>query len=114
MQQAEGLNGGSGTYDADAGLTTPHGRPELPIIQLDQPCDDGMVQTYIRSGWPPSMQAHITGVGNIYSPQGPVHILREGRNLLAGVSTVWGRTQEYVSILAALEKAHVDNDFPMP
>ncbi|PGH17723.1 hypothetical protein AJ80_04731 [Polytolypa hystricis UAMH7299] len=78
--------------------------PEPTFIRLDRPNDDEMVQLFVRSGRPSSMRAYITGVGNIYAPQGPMRMLREGRKILAMVSTAWGRTQEYAEMLEALDK----------
>lgn len=84
------------------------GQLEPAFIRLDRPNDDETIQLFVRSGRPSVMQAHITGVGDIYSPQGPVQILREGRRILASVSSVWGRNQEYTSILDALERVGME------
>lgn len=51
------------------------------------------------------MRANITGVGDIYSAKGPARILKEGRNILAMVSSVWGRTESLASVLEVLERA---------
>ena len=77
---------------------------EPTFIRLDRPNDDEMVQLFVRSGRPSVMRAYITGVGNVCSPQGPVMILREGRKVLSAVSSAWGRTQEHVLLLTAIEK----------
>jgi hypothetical protein len=78
---------------------------EPTFIRLDRPNDDEMVQLFVRSGRPSAMRAHITGVGDICSPQGPVKVLREGRKILESVSSAWGRTQDYISLLEAVEMA---------
>ncbi|KAH8204431.1 hypothetical protein TruAng_001347 [Truncatella angustata] len=78
---------------------------EPTFIRLDRPNDDEMVQLFVRKGRPSVMTAHIAGVGNICSSQGPLKILREGRKILSAVSSAWGRSREQISILEALEKA---------
>ncbi|KAJ2903331.1 hypothetical protein MKZ38_010082 [Zalerion maritima] len=73
------------------------------FIRLDRPNDDEMVQLFVRSGRPSKMRAHVAGVGDICSPQGPARILRQGIKLLQGVSMSWGRTREYARVLKAVE-----------
>jgi predicted membrane protein len=73
------------------------------FIHLDRPNDDEMVQHFVLSGSPSHMNAHISGVGDLYSPRGPARILREGRKVLNSVCTAWGRTKKYVALLQALE-----------
>ncbi|KAM0817221.1 hypothetical protein AB5N19_03026 [Seiridium cardinale] len=77
---------------------------EPTFIRLDRPNDDEMVQLFVRKGRPSTMTAHIAGVGNICSAQGPIKILREGRKILSNVSSAWGRNREQISILEAMEK----------
>lgn len=74
------------------------------FIHLDRPNDDEMVQAFVRLGTAAKMRANITGVGDIYSPNGPAKILKEGRKLLATLSTAWGRTDVYVNALEVLEQ----------
>lgn len=50
------------------------------IILLDRPTDDELVQQFIRHGH--KMQAHITGVGDLYSAGGPSRVLRKGYKLV--------------------------------
>ncbi|KAH8658274.1 hypothetical protein BX600DRAFT_64425 [Xylariales sp. PMI_506] len=80
---------------------------EPTFIRLDRPNDDEMVQLFVRSGRPSVMRAYITGVGNICaSPGAPGRILREGRKILGStISSAWGRSREYTSILEAVERA---------
>lgn len=80
---------------------------EPTFIRLDRPNDDEMVQLFVRKGRPSVMTAHIAGVGNICSSQGPIKILREGRKILSTVSSSWGRSREHTSILEALEMTMV-------
>lgn len=78
--------------------------PAPTFIHLDRPNDDEMVQAFVRFGISTAMRANIAGVGNIYSVKGPARILREGRKILATVSTAWGRTARFVSVLEILEE----------
>jgi hypothetical protein len=78
--------------------------PEVHSIRLDRPCDDELVCIYVRRGRPALMQATVTGVGDVCSAHGPWKMLREGRKLLNGIALAWGRTDEYVAILAAVEE----------
>jgi hypothetical protein len=56
--------------------------PEPSFIHLDRPCDDELVQIYVRLGHKTS--GYMSGVGNICSPGAPAKILREGIKLLLG------------------------------
>ena len=78
--------------------------PAPTFIHLDRPNDDEMVQAFVRFGTSINMKANITGVGDIYSAKGPAHILKEGRKILATVSTAWGRSERMVSMLNVLEQ----------
>jgi hypothetical protein len=68
-------------------------------MQLDRPADDELVQLFVKRG--ASMRANITGVGNLCSGKGPVRVLVEGRNLLAGLKR-WGESRKGVRMLSAL------------
>ncbi|KAE9379029.1 hypothetical protein N431DRAFT_396985 [Stipitochalara longipes BDJ] len=68
-------------------------------MQLDRPADDELVQLFVKRG--ASMRANITGVGNLCSAKGPVRVLVEGRNLLAGLKT-WGERKRGIRVLSAL------------
>jgi hypothetical protein len=68
-------------------------------MQLDRPADDELVQLFVKRG--ASMKANITGVGNLCSAKGPVRVLSEGRNLLAGLKS-WGFSRVGVRVLGAL------------
>ncbi|KAH7088225.1 hypothetical protein FB567DRAFT_333648 [Paraphoma chrysanthemicola] len=80
------------------------------FIHLDRPNDDEMVQLFVLSGGPSNMNAHISGVGDLYSSRGPARVLREGRKILGSVSTAWGRTKKYIALLQALEKVSSGRD----
>lgn len=101
--QMEDTSGGlsSGNSTAPYG----DGDPDPTFVRLDRPCDDEMVQLFVRSGRPPKMKAYITGVGDICAAEGPVRILREGRKILQKVSFAWARTTRYYDILESLEQA---------
>jgi hypothetical protein len=68
-------------------------------MQLDRPADDELVQLFVKRG--ASMRANITGVGNLCSTKGPVRVLVEGRNLLAGLKT-WGERRRGIRVLSAM------------
>ncbi|KAH8799150.1 hypothetical protein F5884DRAFT_135797 [Xylogone sp. PMI_703] len=55
--------------------------PDPPFIQLDRPCDDELVQTFVRHG--DHMTCYMSRIGNICDPRGgPQKVLREGVNFL--------------------------------
>jgi len=68
-------------------------------IQLDRPADDELVQLFVKRG--ATMRANITGVGNLCSLKGPVRVLIEGRNVLAGLKT-WGESRRAIGTLSKL------------
>ena len=76
-----------------------------PIILLDRPTDDELVQQFIRQGH--SMQAHITGVGDLYGPQGPSKVLLEGCKLLQSLKC-WGVSETWLHVLQQLQKSDVE------
>ena len=81
---------------SDAGM-------DISFIHLDRPCDDEMVQYFVRAGKPTRITAYITGVGDICAVDAPIKILQEGQKILGRVSSAWGRTSDYVEMLEALE-----------
>ncbi|KAL5089148.1 hypothetical protein Trisim1_006001 [Trichoderma cf. simile WF8] len=95
---------------------------ELPFVFIDRPCDDEMVQMYLRFG--NKMSAHMARVGVITQASAPSKILQEGIRLLgnatggsgsvsmanAGVQDVsevstWGAERTYMEVLVALARA---------
>jgi hypothetical protein len=78
----------------DAGTPTEYDdeeEPEPKFIHLDRPCDDEIVQTFIRVGH--KMQGYMQRVGNICSSGAPSRILKEGVRLLLNTQTkqnAWG------------------------
>ncbi|KAL7941095.1 hypothetical protein V8C42DRAFT_335771 [Trichoderma barbatum] len=95
---------------------------ELPFFFIDRPCDDEMVQMYLRFG--NKMSAHMARVGVITHASAPGKILQEGIRLLAsgtvgsrsvsvasavGQDTLemstWGAEQTYMEVLVALAQA---------
>ncbi|KAL7958051.1 hypothetical protein V8C34DRAFT_284154 [Trichoderma compactum] len=95
---------------------------ELPFFFIDRPCDDEMVQMYLRFG--NRMSAHMARVGVITQPSAPSKILHEGIRLLenataGGVSasmanaggrnapevSTWGAERAYMEVLVALARA---------
>ncbi|EWY88087.1 hypothetical protein FOYG_09435 [Fusarium oxysporum NRRL 32931] len=77
--------------------------PDPTFIHLDRPCDDEMVQVYIRLGH--KMAGHMQRVGNICSPNAPPKILREGIRMLSHArakNKEWGIEASYVKGLTSL------------
>ncbi|RKK83210.1 hypothetical protein BFJ69_g2753 [Fusarium oxysporum] len=77
--------------------------PDPTFIHLDRPCDDEMVQVYIRLGH--KMAGHMQRVGNICSPNAPPKILREGIRMLSherAKNKEWGIETSYVKGLTSL------------
>lgn len=70
-----------------------------PIILLDRPTDDELVQQFIRKGH--TMQAHLTGVGDLYGPHGPQRVLAKACTLLSGLRC-WGVNEMWVRLLQKL------------
>ncbi|GAM34361.1 hypothetical protein TCE0_015r01894 [Talaromyces pinophilus] len=70
------------------------------FVHLDRPCDDEIVQLFVREGQ--TMRGNVTGVGDICSPQGPSKVLKEGVRILSGLVSTWGITHEYIDILSRL------------
>ncbi len=88
--------------DSPQGQTADDAEAESPFptsMQLDRPADDELVQLFVKRG--ASMRANITGVGNLCSVKGPVRVLVEGRNLLAGLKR-WGESRRGIRALSAL------------
>ncbi|KAL2882758.1 hypothetical protein SGCOL_001970 [Colletotrichum sp. CLE4] len=56
--------------------------PEPSFLHLDRPCDDEMVQTYVRLGH--KMAGHMAKVGDICNDGAPRKILKEGIQMLKG------------------------------
>ncbi|KAK0371610.1 hypothetical protein CLIM01_11036 [Colletotrichum limetticola] len=56
--------------------------PEPSFLHLDRPCDDEMVQTYVRLGH--KMAGHMAKVGDICIDGAPRKILKEGMQMLKG------------------------------
>lgn len=114
MDNMDGLRSGTNIHQGGADMGTPgvslfKDQPRPICIQLDRPNDDEIAQLFVMSGRPSAMRAYITGVGDIYSPQGAVNILREGRRILGGVSSAWGHNKEYASLLEVLEQTTIQN-----
>ena len=53
---------------------------EVQFAQIDRPCDDELVQLFVRKG--DHIEAHIQGVGSLSGPHGSKRILKEGCKLL--------------------------------
>jgi hypothetical protein len=73
------------------------------IILLDRPTDDELVQHFIKHGG--DMQAHISGIGDLYNPGSPGLVLQQGCRLLKENAKCWGVAREWQHLLERLEEA---------
>ncbi|KAK2042624.1 hypothetical protein LZ31DRAFT_525901 [Colletotrichum somersetense] len=100
--------------------------PEPKFLHLDRPCDDEMVQTYVRLGH--RMAGHVAKVGDICQKGAPKKILREGIRMLNGnfgqesslpsestgervsleQQRIWGIEQPFAELLASLIQSSSD------
>lgn len=74
-------------------------RSEPSFIHLDRPCDDELVQLFVREGQ--TMKGNVTGVGDICGPTGPERILHVGCEALASLRS-WGISRRCIATLAGL------------
>ncbi|KAI9370595.1 fungal-specific transcription factor domain-containing protein [Aspergillus egyptiacus] len=72
---------------------------EHTVINLDQPCSDELVQSYVREGR--AMKGMLTNVGDICAPHGPEQILRVGCETLGSLQS-WGIAKEFMVTLMRL------------
>lgn len=69
------------------------------VINLDQPCSDELVQSFVREGQ--MMKGMLTNVGDICAPHGPEQILRVGCETLSGLHS-WGLAKAFMVTLMRL------------
>lgn len=84
-------------HESDDGDDTP-----CDIILIDRPTDDELVQAFIRNG--DKMQAHLTGVGDLYAVHGPERALEQACKLL-GSLRCWGISDTWLVLLQGLVTA---------
>lgn len=82
--------------DSDDSSETSGAQPEF--IHLDRPCDDEMIQHFVRNGH--NMTGHMSNVGDIC--KAPRKVLLEGAKLLRTRLSCWGVSREYHDILTRL------------
>lgn len=82
---------------ADASSDTESESPPQ-FIHLDRPCDDEMVQHFVRNGH--NMAGYMAGVGDICTT--PNKVLLEGAKLLRTRLNCWGVSREYFDVLMAV------------
>lgn len=73
--------------------------PDPTFVHLDRPCDDELVQLFVREGH--TMQGNVTGVGDICGSNGPERVLKVGAGVLAGHMN-WGLSSDLSIILTRL------------
>lgn len=78
--------------------SSPRSREESEVIHLDRPCDDELVQRFVRGH---IMRGDVSGVGDICAVEGPERLLRVGCEILSGL-TSWGISKEFVVVLTRL------------
>lgn len=92
---------------------------ETSIIQLDRPCDDELVQLFVRFG--EKMTPYLARIGDIRCGESAGKILREGIKLLSShsnkatgsrahageglVNSTWGATENFTAMLSVLGTA---------
>lgn len=94
-------------YGSCHGSTSPNLRHELPslpshqptFIHLDRPCDDELIQLFVREGH--RMKGNMAGVGDICDQYGPEKVLREGCRILSDLAS-WGVSRTFGIILNSL------------
>lgn len=74
--------------------------PDPTFVHLDRPCDDELVQLFVREGH--TIQGNVTGVGDICGPNGPERVLKVGAAILAGFTMNWGLSSDLNLILTRL------------
>lgn len=82
-------------------VSTPGSTSGPTFIRLDRPCDDELVQIYVRDDGG-HMRAQISGVGHILAPQGPERALLEGRRLLESLGTWAGSARKMAAMFGRL------------
>ncbi|KAL1845866.1 hypothetical protein Daus18300_014428 [Diaporthe australafricana] len=101
-------NNSSSSLRGSSGRNRPRGEEDedwsndlddISSIRLDRPCDDELVQLFIKRGR--SMTATIMGVGSITAANGPLRMLREGRKLLSTLDR-WPIRHRYLEVLTRL------------
>lgn len=89
----------SPVYDSESdGDDTSSSNEQPEFIHLDRPCDDEMVQHFVRNGH--NMSGHMSNVGDICKT--PQKVLLEGAKLLRTRLACWGVSREYYDILTKL------------
>jgi hypothetical protein len=90
---------------------------ETSIIQLDRPCDDEIVQLFVRFG--EKMTPYLARIGDMKARGSAGKVLREGIRVLScqdnhglgsrrrresegSVSSTWGVSENFIEMLAAL------------
>ncbi|KAJ4534350.1 hypothetical protein HRR76_006277 [Exophiala dermatitidis] len=86
----------SSDSDSDDATSSSDEQPEF--IHLDRPCDDEMIQHFVRNGH--NMSGHMSNVGDICKT--PQKVLLEGAKLLRTRLACWGVSREYHNILTKL------------
>ena len=75
------------------------------LIQIDRPCDDELVQTFIRKG--DQMQPYMTRVGSLSNPEAAVEILKIANELMGLCCSLWLPHRRYQATLSLLAETKI-------
>ena len=98
MQQSPTSDSKSRERPSDSESDSESSSDQPEFIHLDRPCDDEMVQHFVRNGH--NMSGHMSNVGDICKM--PQKVLLEGAKLLRTRLSCWGVSREYYDILTKL------------
>lgn len=76
------------------------------VVHFDRPCDDDLVQLFVREGH--AMRGNLLGVGDICTSEGPELILRVGCETISDLNS-WGVSKRYIKILTQLADTLLQN-----
>jgi hypothetical protein len=94
-------NGNDGMGDRSEDLSADNNDDSCPdMILLDRPADDELVQQFIRRG--DSMEARLSGVGDLFAGKGPELVLWEGSKLLGSNKRICGIFEMWRTLLLRL------------
>jgi hypothetical protein len=97
-----GSTNGSNSNDDRDSVGAPRSPDLCDIILIDRPTDDELVQQFVIQG--DGMRANMTGVGDVFGPQGPRRLLAQGQKLLQSLENWPGVTDHWLEVLGRLEK----------
>ncbi|KAL2829968.1 fungal-specific transcription factor domain-containing protein [Aspergillus cavernicola] len=85
--------------DLTSNISSTRGSVGPNVINLDQPCSDELVQSFVREGQ--AMKGMLINVGDICASHGPEQVLRAGCETLGSLHS-WGIAKEFMVTLMRL------------